>query len=519
MKKILFLYISIAFSGFAQQSKIKIVHADQTYSDQQKHPDALILNGSVKVKHQGAVMTCKKALYFQTTNILHAYGDVYVNQGDTLTQNSKYMRYNGNTKKAVSWGKVVVKEPEMTLTTDTLYFDREKQELYYNDFGTIKDVTNTLTSINGRYYSQLKKFKATNNVKLVNPDQTLTTDQLDYYTESGKAYIYGPSNVVSNESDLYTERGIFETKKSLGYLLKNSLIKYDNRTVAGDSLYYNNELSIATGTGNLVITDTVNNIIVKGDYGEVYKDKDSVIINKKPLAISIMDKDSMYIHGDTLLITGDQENRLLRTYHHVKIFKTDLRGKCDSLVSFQTSGITELFTNPVLWTQGNQITGDSIRLTTNKEKTALDSLKVLRRAFIVQKDTIDTTEKGAFNQIKGKNMFGKFENQKLSSLLCKGNGGVINYARDEDQELNAIMKMECSNILFSFKEGKINTIRFLKKPDGKTYPPSKFPKDQARLQGYIWRESEMPITKEDIFIHDAYVEVDPYAKNEDEELE
>ena len=45
-------------------------------------------------------------------------------------------------------------------------------------------------------------------------------------------------------------------------------------------------------------------------------------------------------------------------------------------------------------------------------------------------------------------MFGKFKGNKLQSLLSKGNGEVINYARDEGKKLIAVMKMSCSNIIF-----------------------------------------------------------------------
>ncbi|MEN8890478.1 MAG: LptA/OstA family protein, partial [Wenyingzhuangia sp.] len=242
----------------------------------------------------------------------------------------------------------------------------------------------------------------------------------------------------------------------------------------------------------------VNKIVVKGDYGEIYRKIDSMIVTKRPLAISIVEKDSMYIHGDTISITGSENKKLMRVYHHVKFFKSDLSGKCDSLVTRQAEGITELFNNPVLWSDKNQITGDSIRLISDKNTQKLDSLKILKNAFIVNQDSIE-----GYNQINGRNMFGKFKDQRLSTLLVKGNGAVVNYARSEDtKDLTAIMKMECSNIIFSLENNNIKTIRFLKQPAGKTYPPSEFPEDQALLKGFIWRGNERPLTKEDIFIHD-----------------
>lgn len=496
--KIYLLLLFIPLMGMSQKSKIKILHANQTYADQQQYPDALVLNGDVRVQHKGAIMDCKKALYYRLDNRLYAYGDVIVNQGDTIYQYSDHLQYDGNSEKALSWGEVMVKDKDMVLTTDTLHFNRATQVLSYDCFGKIVNKENTLTSQIGEYFANDKKLTARQNVKVVNPDMDLKTGHLDYYTESGRSHLYGPSTIKNRESDLYTERGIYDTRLSLGYLLKNSIIYHQDNEIEGDSLYYNQLNDFASGTGNLVITDTVNNIVITGDYGEIYRRKDSMIVTQRPMAISIVDKDSMYIHGDTIAVTGKEQEKLMKVFHHVKFFKSDLSGKCDSLVTKQDEGLTELFTNPVLWSGENQITGDSIRLLSDKVTNKLDSLKIIRNAFIVQKDSV----KG-YNQIKGRNMFGKFIDQQLSNLLVKGNGAVINYARSEEtKELTAIMRMECSNILFSLKENSIETIKFLKMPDGKTYPPSQFPEDQGLLKGFIWRGEERPLTKDDIFIHD-----------------
>ncbi|MFC2110039.1 OstA-like protein [Bacteroidota bacterium] len=493
---ILFFTCLITCFGFSQNKKIKILNSEQTYKNEVQYPRAIILNGNVKISHDGAIMTCNKALLYSSTNLLHAYGNVRVNQGDTIKQRSDYMNYNGNTKKAISWGNVVLTDPSIKIETDTLHFDRVLQEMYYNCHAKITDQNNKLTSKNGTYYTEQKKFTATSSVVVSNPDNKLTSGHLDYYTESGQTYFYGPSTIVTKESVAFSEKGFYDTKTGLSRLIKNAKINYNNRIIEGDSIFSNKEKAFASSTGNTVVTDTINNMIIKGGYAEFHRLKDSILVIKKPVAISIVEKDSTFIHGDTLLITGKPNDRIVRAYHHVKIFKSDLQGKCDSLHTKQSIGLTKLFKNPILWSGKNQITGDSIHLLSNTKTNKLDSLFIKTNAFIIQKDS------AGFNQIKGNNMFGKFENNKLKNLLAKGNGQVINYARDEMKKLIAIMKMSCSNILFELDKNAVKNIKFLKMPDGKTYPPSKFPVREEKLKGFIWRESEQPLTKEDIFIHD-----------------
>ncbi len=505
LKKILLL-ILLCFSvaTFSQQRKIKILKSELSYSDEDKHPGATILIGKVKIQHAGAILYCKKAFYYREDNFFKAIGDVLINQGDTIKQTSDYVDYDADTKQAISWGNVVLRDPKMTLTTDTLYFDREKQKLFYRDNATIKDETNTLKSKNGNYYLENKKFTATTRVNITNPDNTIDSDRLDYYTNSGHAYLYG-SSTITNKQDgnkIYTEEGFYNTKTDISHFVKNTTLYLDDRTIEGDSLYYDKIRGFASATNNIRVIDTAQNFVAKGNYAEYFQNLDSIFMIKKAVAISVFEKDSMFIHGDTLLVTGPKEDRIVRTYRNVKIFKTDLQGKCDSLHTDQASGVTKMYYSPVLWSDDNQITGDSIKLLSNKETEQLDSLKILSQSFIIQKDSIDPEN---FNQIKGRNMYGKFIENKLKTLLVKGNGEAVNYNRNEEGVLETITKQLCSNIEFGLEENEINEIKCLVQSDGITYPPSIYPEQERKLKGFAWREDEQPKTKEDIFIKDGKI--------------
>ena len=256
---------------------------------------------------------------------------------------------------------------------------------------------------------------------------------------------------------------------------------------------------------------SIENFLTKGNYAELFEFKDSLFIVDRAVAITIIDKDSMFVHGDTLLVTGIPEKRIIRTFNNVKIFKSDLQGKCDSIHTDQKTGLTRMYKNPVIWSDQNQITGDTIYLKSNVETEKLDSLKVFNKAFIVSKDSLSEND---FNQIKGRNMFGKFEQNKLRTLLVKGNAESIYYNRNEETNIiETITKEISSNIEFTLDKGIIQTIKYLKASDGKTYPPSKLPEDIKKLKGFIWREYEQPKKMEDIFIKDGDEKKPPLKKN------
>ncbi|WP_372767318.1 OstA-like protein [Lutibacter sp.] len=497
MKKLLFvIIIFISFTGISQTKKIKILKADNTFTDP-KFPDATISMGNVFIEHEGATLRCDKAYIYQEKKLVKAMGNVVINQGDTIVQTSKYTDYDAQSKIATSWGNVVLKDDVMTLSTDTLKFDRENQQLFYKSGGIITDVTNVLKSRIGDYYLRTKKFQALTNVEVTSKDSKVVSNHLDYYTNTGIADLMGPSTITSKENSIYTEKGHHNSKTNISHFLKNSKIFYNDRTIEGDSLYYNKNIEFASATGNIIVVDTVNNSIIKGGYAEYFKLKDSVFITKKAVAISIIEKDSVFIHGDKLMVTGKIEDRIVRAFNRVKIFKSDLQGKCDSLITFEKTGLTKLIRNPVMWTQGNQITGDTIHLISNPKTEQLDSLKILDNAFMVQKDS------AGFSQLKGKNMFGKFKDNALKSLDVVGNSEVVFYIRNDLQELVGITRMKSSkNIFITMENNEIETIDFIEKPEGKTYPPSKLPEKEKILKGFIWREKERPLNNDGIFIYD-----------------
>ena len=486
----------LSFASVAQGKRIQIVHSDISSIDEENLPGATILLGNVAIRHQGIKLNCKKAVHYKNDNFIKAYGDVVLNQGDSIIQTSRYTEYNGNSQKALSWGKVVIKDPKMTLSTDTLNFDRTKQLLYYRHGATIKDSINVLTSNLGNYYLENNKFQAISDVVLTNPDYVLESNHLDYYTDSGQAFLYGSSTITSDDNLIYCEKGFYDTKMNVSHFTKNARIEYDDKEIKADSLFYNRNLGFASATRNISIIDTVNNSVLKGHYAEFFEKLDSAFVVDRAVAITNTNKDSLFIHGDTILATGKPEKRIIRAYHHVKFFKSDLSGKCDSIHSDQSIGLTQMFRNPILWSNKSQITGDTINLINDVKTNSMDSLKVLQNAFIIDKDSI------GFNQIKGRDLFGKFIENDLRFVNIVGNSEVIHFVRNEQKELIGIEKTNCSEIHFVLKDGRIESSKFINQPDGQTYPPSQLPLNARKLRGFLWREIEKPLTKNDIFIRD-----------------
>ncbi len=504
--------------SYAQERRrIEIDTAGFLDIDEAKYPGATILTrddmNQVKISHDGIILWCDRAIHYGKDDFIEAFGNVRIVQGDTVNLTSQYVEYSGKTKFAFASGNVVLTEPSSVLTTDTLYFDRIKQQAYYKSRGkVVKDTSGTITSQIGRYYMENKKYRFVKDVVLTNPEYVINTNQLDFYNNEGHAYFYGPTTIVGDSSRIYCERGFYDNKRDVGHFVKKSRIDYESRIFEGDSMYYDRNRSFASATNNIKVTDTTNNFIVKGHYAEVFREKDSVFITKRALAVSTKENDSIYIHSDTLMVTGKPEHRITRAYYNAKIYKSDLSGKSDSIHMDHKSGLTQLInlsrfssgdaftTNrkPILWNIKSQMTGDSIHLITNTETEELDSLKVFDNAFLISKDTLGT----GYNQIVGQKLYGLFKDNELYTIDIIKNAESIYYLRNDNNELVGIDKSKSGKIKIWTTDGAIDEVRKINQVDGNTYPDEEFPKNARLLRGFDWREDERPKSIEDLFKDD-----------------
>ena len=303
------------------------------------------------------------------------------------------------------------------------------------------------------------------------------------------------------------QRGNFE---------KNATIYYDGKIIKADSLFFENEREYASGTNRVSILDTLNQSLIQGHYGEIFKAKDSAIITRRAIATNIIENDSLFIHADTLIATGPDTARILRGFYDVRILKSDIRGRSDSLHFNETTGRIKLlkkpltkkeqqiFTekdknlrNPILWFGASQMTGDEIYLISNLETKALDSLKIIGDAFVIEKDTIGQQ---GYNQIKGGILDGIFKEGALAKINVVKNTQVVYYLySDEDQQLIGVNKTICSALEMDMIDNEIADIRFFVSPAGDVFPEDQIDPNEQTLKGFIWRDQERPRTKKDLF--------------------
>jgi lipopolysaccharide export system protein LptA len=487
--------ISINSAHAQNRMRIQIMPgaAEMRYS--KNVSEAIRFTGNPVFFHDGAYLYCDSAWLMEESNTVDCYGKVRIKSSDTLNLYGDFLHYDGNTKMANLRDNVRLVDNQMTLTTSALLFDRNTQIASYETGGKIVNKDNTLTSKKGYYHTDTKKMYFKEDVVVKNPDYKMNSDTLLYNTLSRITYFLGPTIIKGKDNYIYCENGEYSRVTNKSRFSINALLVDENRRLTGDSLYYDRNNNFGKAVQHVVLTDTVQDIIIRGNYAEYWRKKGFAYITNQAMAILGDKKDTLFLHADTLKATFDtakQETRDLYAYNHARFFRNDIQGECDSLYyGFADSTIT-MYHSPVIWSDKNQLTADTIRIFTGKNTIKL--LKLYNSAFIINKDSLT-----AFNQIKGKNMTGHFVNNRLYQIDVEGNAETIYYIREENKELVGINKAQGSRMHLYIDDNKIQRITYFSKPDGIMFPEKDFAADQRMLKGFKWLSERRPITWPEIF--------------------
>ena len=478
---------------------VYLLHADETRYDKLINPDAQILVGDVTFRHDSMYMYCDSALFYETSNSLDAYGNVRMNQGDTLFLYGDRLHYNGDEMLAKVRDNVVMIDKEMTLTTDSLNYDRTINLGYYFNWGTLEDTLNILTSEWGEYDTQTNDAVFNYEVTLTNPNFVLTSDTLHYNTKTQIATIVGPSNIDSDNNNIYSTLGRYYTADEHAELLDRSVLTNEDKRLVGDSIYYDRTNGYGEAFDNVVMDDFAGKTRLMGDYTYYNELTDSAYATRRAVAIDYSQGDSLYIHGDTLrLLTRfpdtDSVYRIVQAYHKVRIYREDVQAVCDSMEFSSLDSCMTMYYDPVVWNGPQQVLGEVIRVYMND--STVDWAHVENQALIVEK--VDTAH---YNQISGREVKAYFANGNIDKSDVIGNVMVVYYYREEGDSIAFGMNTTEASLLTAFmKDRQVDKLLITDQSNGVFYPITQIPPGKDKLANFAWLHNLRPMSKYDIMI-------------------
>lgn len=482
-----FFFVSCICNSQTNTSLITIKHANSLSFDSEKS-NAKILQGDVIAEHEGSILHCDSALFFEKENVIKASGHILITKGDSITVKGNKLFYDGNSKIATLEQNIVCTEKNMVLTTNFLTFDLKKSVLNYYNGGKIINQQNTLTSKNGHYYSAIKEASFHFDVVLTKPEYKMNCDTLRYKFNTKTAFFLGPSIILSKLDYIYCENGWYDTNNELANFSKNSILVTSQQKLKGDSLIYDRKLKIGKAFKNVTLTDSSKKSIIYGDYAEYKQTKSEAFVTKNALYLRIINNDTLFLVADTIYhIDIDSVNNFLNAFHHVKVFKKDFQAVSDSATLNTKESLLQLFKKPVIWS--NKIQATALKINIFFEKNKVKGFKLNDNSFLIQ--NADTLKNGFFNQLSGKSIEGFLSNDTLRKIIVLVNAEAFYYIKNKNKIIG-LNKTTGSEINFLFNKGDIEKVLFKPKTNGIIDPLKDVDVENSKLKGFNWQESKRP---------------------------
>ena len=493
------LFASVPYNQPRKKSneEVKLIHSDVLYkTPMDVRADVLV--GHVKLYHDGMYLDCDSARFYKDDNTFNAYGHVKMVQGDTLTLTSDTLLYNGPMMQAHAQGNAVLIHRKTKLVTSVIDYDRLEGVGFYPQHGVLYDGDNVLVSDWGQLTTTTHEAFFTDNVELTNPQFKLVTDTLYYYTDTEIARIVTPSNIVTDDGTfIYGVKGDYATNTGEAFLLNRSYIIKDMRRVEGDSLHTDKRTGFSEVFGNAIITDEENYCMITGNYC-TYDDSTGVAVaTDSAVAYEYSQPpDTLFLHGDTLKmltynINTDSVYRDIHAYHHVRFFRNDVQGICDSMVTHELDSCTYMYGQPILWNEEQQLFGEEIRIYNND--STIDWIHVVDQAT-----TIEQVDSVSYNQVESKEMFCYFVDGQIDHNIAKGNVYVDYFMNEDDGSRIGMNYSESTELIIYMKNKKVQRI-WMPAATGTVYPDLMIPPEKRYLSRFAWFDYIRPVDRYDIF--------------------
>ncbi|MEN9638763.1 MAG: hypothetical protein RLZZ262_631 [Bacteroidota bacterium] len=496
------MLLLLAFTGVmsdtAAQKKVRLINSDNWVYDKSQ-VDAQRLIGNVHLEYEGTQFYADSAYLFPNDNF-DAFGNIQMFKAGEYTLTGTTMHFEESINTATVKGNVKLRDGQMTLTTPVLTYNTRTGIANYTGGGKVVSTKdqNQLQSERGTYNSKSQVFHFRKNVELKNPDYIVYSDTLQYLEASEIAYFFGPTHIIGDSTRLYCENGYYNTKLDQSRFGRNATVTSGKIKLRGDSIFYDGQKGIGEVFRQVTIADTTAGVQIHGEYGKHREiDNFSYVTKQAWLYQDLGQNDSLFVRADSLFLIGAKDSsNIMKAYHDVSFFHSDLQGICDSLMYFVSDSLLELHRGPILWHGNNQMTCDTVRMTLHNGGP--DRLYLRNNAMIIGRaieNSLNPSDTTLLHQIKGRDMTGQFQANELRTLRVEGNGQLVYFPESDKKDKPRIIghnKGDCSNIMITIEDRKIQKIRLEEEPRSVYSPLSKAKKDDFVLKGASWRGELRP---------------------------
>jgi len=495
MKRIVYTALLLLITSLAGAQGTKIVNLIRAEKMTYNRSDNIRkCVGDVLFEVDSTYLYCDTAYLHDESKNIDAFGNVHIKMSDTLNLYGQELHYNGDSRIARIKKQVKLVDNQAVLTTDRLIYDRINSTARYTTGGQIVDTTNKLTSIKGYYNTESKDFTFRDSVVVVNPDYNVYSDTMMYNTSTKIVDFRGPSRIVGEENRIYCENGWYDTEAKKTQVNRNAYLDNGKQTIYGDSIFFNKAIGYGKAVNDVFMRDKEKDVIFTGQYAEYDEQNLHAFITDSARAILINKKDSLYLSSDTLwaYLDSTKQMKTVYGYYQARFYHEDIQGKSDSIKYSAADSLITMFTKPVLWSLGNQIVADTIKI--KLKDNEIDNLQLFDQCLISSHDTLDN-----YNQIKGKYMKAFFKEGQLTKIYTEGNAETIYYVKDEDKSLIGVNKSVSSKMRIYLEDNQFSWITYIENPEEVLKPMKDIAREDRFFKNFEWLEDIRPTGPNDVY--------------------
>ena len=465
-----------------------------------QNPDVWILYQKVKAMHDGMTLYTDSASLDTKNNVFMAYRNVKIEITDTTTLYGASAIYDGTTRIADVWGDTVrLIDGKTILKTDLLSYDRNSSTASYFHWGHTVHDSAVMESRKGYYHSDTRDIYLFDEVVLHDSNSWLYTDTLLYNTRTCLAIFISPTNIYSDSSTIYSEDGTYNTDSHEACSFKATRLTNREKWLTSDTLYFNDNNEHGEAYGNVVIVDTVNDVMCTGGMGVTDQKEHFSFVTDSALIVYVDKGDSIFMHADTIWAynNDDRELSAAKGYRNVRLYRSDAQAVCDSLYYSAADSTVTLYYDPVVWYEDYQCSADTISCIFDSNGVRLAHL----RGNVFATEKVDPLK---FNQVKGRNADVYCEKSEPLYADIIGSARMVYYVLDDEEsaerKLIGVNTGVGSDMRIYFKDRKPRRFVTFVMPDMKMYPPDKLPEEEKRLPGFDWKDSIRPHSRHEVFM-------------------
>ena len=483
---------------------IILEHADILSHDQAILPDVVILSGNVRLRHGSWIMTCDSANLNEGTNSFDAFGHVQILEGDSISITAGEMTYDGMTALAELHDNVILTKNVTTLFTERLFYDRNQKVAYYDNFGTLADSVNTLTSVYGEYNTGSDEALFQNQVHLENDRFTLDTDILHYNTKTSICRIVSPTIIETTDSvTIETDRGFYNTDTEQSILLDHSLVTHPDGTMTGDSILYDKKRQICQAYYDVVIDNQEDKATYFGDYGYLDQANGYTYATGRAYVMDYSEEDTLYMSAEIMEgikrnlppppgATDSLEVKYTKGYHNVRLYRKDIQAIGDSVHYFSVDSLIKLFGSPILWNDSTQLKGDTIYA-----HLANDTID---RAFAwLNASSVRWLDSIKQDRVKADTIQAYFREGTLDHAFYRSNVESRYYLiQEKAKHYYALAQVKNPQMDVYVTDDKLDHILWHGKAEGTIHPIQDLTDELRQMSGAEWHGDKRPLSPEDV---------------------